>query len=872
MSRRENKSSVVNNVASENGEGAVEKKSLANALRDWFSSLHLGKPQAVMAAVSVVVLLAAFLIFNNLSVSYARRWDIDWGYYSILSTFILLIAGIVVNMPFIAKNVKGFLPSGKSFCGLAILMIIFSVFMFGNISNTHRVLSDETSWESMGLQMYFQHTGGICNEGIWTDGVLDCKTEVNNFKGKALGFVYSLVFNFMEPDRDTALLVNYPFYILSLLAFFLALSKWFKSSKLALAATAFLGGMPIYLLQARSASTEVLYICLLTFLMAWYAFVPTNKVTWKHFLLTVPLLGFFAQTRQETVFAFIPFALYYYRYFLEKPYRLPAFIAAVIAVSWPSVNNMAAYRGYDFQGGEHAAHSFENLWFNLKTNLEVMLNMNLFEGPVKMLQDPAFGGIMMNPFYTTFTIILLVATVWLLVRMIVFRRYVRGFILGIFFCLQIFVIMFNVSGTFTIDINQRYVLVALPMFALLMALGLYDAIVFAGSRIFKSKMRTDAAAAIVMGLACILTLGLMVYHAPSYRNNMLYYKNKLLGEEEFLNNELASYPANSVFIYSRPWQMLAQGHSAFSERTFEGWSTDVFAEWMQKSGGNIYLVRGQDGYGKVNRESRVVGFKTTDQIDKILDSYKHERVLIDAKKFGYPLVIYKILSKKGVSQYAQNFTVSEQKDYTIVLNKRFPETIACEYVLNGEKQGDAIVTVDADTLRLDSSKVLMGMNRAVFTCSMPDGDTSVVYRDFFMESDRAILLSTLKMDRFSQDWGDPQLNESVEHHRLTLDGEPFRYGIGSHANSSLEYTLLRGFDVFHAVVGLDDESACGDGAYFVVNGDGRELARSKKLYSMEKQKLDVNIKGVNHLNLKIEMGDNKDCDHGDWANAWLEAR
>ena len=473
---------------------------------------------------------------------------------------------------------------------------------------------------------------------------------------------------------------------------------------------------------------------------------------------------------------------------------------------------------------------------------------------------------MMNPFYTTFTVILLLATVWLLVRMIVFRRYVRGFVLGIFFCLQIFVIMFNVSGTFTIDINQRYVLVALPMFALLMALGLYDALEFS------TKMRKDAAASIIMGLACLLTLGLMVYHAPSYRNNMLYYKNKLLGEEEFLNNELASYPANSVFIYSRPWQMLAQGHSAFSERTFEGWSTDVFAEWMQKSGGNIYLVRGQDGYGKVNRESRVVGFKTTDQIDQILDSYKHERVLIDAKKFGYPLVIYKILSKKGVSQYAQNFTVSEQKDYMIVLNKRFPETIACEYALNGEKQGDALVTVDADTLRLDSAKVLMGMNRAVFTCSMPDGDTSVVYRDFFMESDRAMLLSALKIERFSQDWGDPQVNESVEHHKLTLDSEPFRYGIGSHANSSLEYTLPRGFDMFHAVVGLDDESACGDGAYFVVLGDGRELSRSKKLYSMEKQKLDVEITGVRHLNLKIEMGDNKDCDHGDWANAWLEAR
>ena len=834
-----------------------EKKPLMDSLKEWVAALNLGKSQAVMAAVTLVVLVVAFLIFNNTSVEYARRWDIEWGYYAILSTFVLLIAGIIVNIPFVAKHVQAFLPSGKAFCGLAILLIVFSVFIFSNIGNSHRVLSDETSWESMGLQMYFQHSGGICNEGVWTDGVLDCKTEVNNFKGKALGFVYSLMFNFMEPSRDTALLVNYPFYILSLIAFFLALCRWFKSDKLALAATAFLGGMPIYLLQARAASTEVLYILLLAVLMAWFAFVPTNKVTWKHFLLTVPLLGFFAQTRQETVFAFVPFALYYYRYFLEKPYRLPAFVASVIAVSWPSVNTMAAYRGYDFQGGDHAAHSFENLWFNLKTNIEVMMNLD---------QNPAFGGIMENPFYTTFTVILLAATVWLLIRMIVFRRYIRGFILGITFCLQIFVILLNVSGTFTIDINQRYVLVALPLFAMLMALGLYDALQFA------TKMREDAAAKIIMGVACALSVGLMLYHAPSYKANMLYYKNKLLGEEDFLNTELASYPENSVFIYSRPWQMLASGHTSFSERTFEGWSTETFANWMQKSNGNIYLVRGQDGYGKVNRDSRVVGFKTTDQIDKILDGYKNERVLIDAKKFGYPLVIYKIISKKGVSQYAQNFLVSEQTDGQIALTKRFPESINCNFELNGEPQGDLLISTETDTLVLDSAKMRFGMNRAMFSCFMPDEDTVVVYRDFFMEGEKVALLSALKMGDYTQDWGTPQINETVEHHMLMLDGIPYRYGIGSHANSTINFTLPRPFDVLHAVVGLDDESACGDGAFFIVEADGREVVRTKKLYSTDKQELNVDLNGARALRLRIDMGDDKDCDHGNWANAWLEAK
>lgn len=128
--------------------------------------LGSNKTALVALCTTFALLILAFVIFNSLSVPFARRWDIQWGYYSILVTFILLVVGVVVNIPYIYKNVKGFLPSGKSFCWLAIILAVFSIFMFSNISNTHRVLSDETSWESMGLQMYFEHSGGICNEGV----------------------------------------------------------------------------------------------------------------------------------------------------------------------------------------------------------------------------------------------------------------------------------------------------------------------------------------------------------------------------------------------------------------------------------------------------------------------------------------------------------------------------------------------------------------------------------------------------------------------------------------------------------------------------------------------------------------------------------
>lgn len=826
-------------------------------MKNLLQSLGLGRTAGIAAGTTLGILLLAFLVFNNLTVPYARHWDIEWGYISILSTFILLVVGAVVNIPYVLKNGKSFLPSGKSFCWLAIILAVFSIFMFSNISNTHRVLSDETSWESMGLQMYFQNSGGVCNEGIWKDGVLDCKVEVNNFKGKALAFVYSIVFNFMEPNRDTALLVNYPFFILSLIAFFLALSKWFKNEKVALAAVAFLGGMPIYLLQARSASTEVLYICLLAVLMAWYAFVPTEKVNWKHFLFTVPLLGFFAQTRQETVFAFVPFALFYYRYFLEKPYRLPAFVLAVIFVSWPSVNTMAAYRGYDFQGGDHAAHSFSNFWFNLKTNIEVMLNWG---------DDKSMPGVMENPFYTSFTILLLLATTWLLVRLVMNRSYWRGAVLGIFFCLQIFVIMFNVSGTFTIDINQRYVLVALPLFALIMALGLYDALKFC------TKMNDEGSAGITLAVAVGMAFGLMFFHAPSYRANMLYYKNKLLAEEDYLNTYLATLPPNSIYIYARPWQMLAQGHSAFSERTFMGWDTETFANWMQKSDGNIYLVRGQDGYGELNRKSRVVGFKTTDQIDEILDEYKNERVLLEPKLFGYPLAVYKMNAKKGVSAFTMNFFVSDPDKGRFTIGKKFPETVPCRYMLNGTLVEELVVSQAEDVVELDSTKIQSGLNRALFSCLMPDNDTLNLRKDFFVPGENVELLSNMDWDSFSQDWGNPEKNESVEHHRLTIDKEVFRFGIGSHANSKITYSLKKPYTVFHAIIGLDDESACGDGVHFIVNADDREVFRSGRLYSTQKQAIDLDISGASVLQLSIDMGEEKNCDHGDWANAWLEAR
>jgi hypothetical protein len=87
----------------------------------------------------------------------------------------------------------------------------------------------------------------------------------------------------------------------------------------------------------------------------------------------------------------------------------------------------------------------------------------------------------------------------------------------------------------------------------------------------------------------------------------------------------------------------------------------------------------------------------------------------------------------------------------------------------------------------------------------------------------------------------------------------------------LVFDLPRAYGTFYATIGLDDESACGDGVEFSLVGNGRELYRSRKLYSREKEKVAVSVAGIKRLELVTIEGENKDCDHADWANAWLAA-
>jgi len=128
----------------------------------------------------------------------------------------------------------------------------------------------------------------------------------------------------------------------------------------------------------------------------------------------------------------------------------------------------------------------------------------------------------------------------------------------------------------------------------------------------------------------------------------------------------------------------------------------------------------------------------------------------------------------------------------------------------------------------------------------------------------------MKMLRQTQAWGSPGMGKSVDGNTMKLNRRAFPFGIGSHASSSLAFRINGAYKRFHATVGLDDESACGDGVTWIVRADQKILWKSDVLTAQMQDSLSIDVSGVQVLELEAEQGATNNCDHADWLNPWLE--
>ncbi|MCX5345934.1 NPCBM/NEW2 domain-containing protein [Streptomyces atratus] len=133
-------------------------------------------------------------------------------------------------------------------------------------------------------------------------------------------------------------------------------------------------------------------------------------------------------------------------------------------------------------------------------------------------------------------------------------------------------------------------------------------------------------------------------------------------------------------------------------------------------------------------------------------------------------------------------------------------------------------------------------------------------------------LSDLTWSDARSDFGTLRKDRSVDGNPIRLNGTAYAKGIGTHANSTVTYTLNGAYSRFQSDVGVDDEVSANSTVRFEVWGDGTKLYETPAVMTPASpaQSIDVSIKGVKSLVLKVtDAGDGINSDHADWAGAKL---
>jgi alpha-galactosidase len=132
-----------------------------------------------------------------------------------------------------------------------------------------------------------------------------------------------------------------------------------------------------------------------------------------------------------------------------------------------------------------------------------------------------------------------------------------------------------------------------------------------------------------------------------------------------------------------------------------------------------------------------------------------------------------------------------------------------------------------------------------------------------------IPLSGLDLTKMSSGWGKPLVNQSVTGKTLSIAGQTFESGVGTHADSMLYVDLDGKADRFRATVGVDDATNSRGTVVFRVYGDGQSLFHSGVMKGGQPARtVDIPLAGVRKLLLLVgSTGDGVDFDHANWAQA-----
>lgn len=135
-------------------------------------------------------------------------------------------------------------------------------------------------------------------------------------------------------------------------------------------------------------------------------------------------------------------------------------------------------------------------------------------------------------------------------------------------------------------------------------------------------------------------------------------------------------------------------------------------------------------------------------------------------------------------------------------------------------------------------------------------------------------LSSLDLSHLRHAWKEIHLERTVTAAPITIAGQKYNNGVGTHATSSLTVQVDGNGKRFRSFVGVDDDSMPGTGGvvFQATGSNGKLLFRSGIMRKgMAAKKVDVSIEGLEWFSLDaITTDDGFMEDHADWAEAEIE--
>ena len=834
----------------------------------------------------VVALAIPFLIYLGPNIGHKDTIK-NLDLYLPLPLFLVQLIAAIVLFALLNKDfrewIKGILPE-KSF---SILMLVFTVaitiFAATQIEARHRVQSDESVFMSVAQNMYYNHESGTCNQGFFENGKLNCVATSNSFKTKGLAFLYLLGMPLMGNDLHWIFHMELLMLPLAMLLMFLAIVAWTRQPLLAFFAALLTALQPTVLFQFRAMSVEPLYIFLsaLSLLIFKWAF---DRNTIKHWALLALSLAFFAQTRQETAFCLFAFILFALPKLLDsKSAKAPVFFVTLSLFSVPALLTISYFQGFGFQGGEFEAHGhfFEDLARNWQ----------------EMTKPLTKNGELENPFLTYFNYLFAAGAIYLLGRAIWGVKKKEYFYLEILaflllYHVQTYMILENVSGDFSIQINQRYSLVMLPSMAFVGALPIAHLVQKLIESMSGKDAKLNASTALLTALATALIFtGWTFHYKEDFNKNIMYNRNHLTIEEHEILGWLAEQPKKDrFFIYGRPWHFIGYGVSSIHYDRARQMSSAELKKLVDKYQGEVYYIRGLDCWDSHTYHKKAVEHRiatTCDVFERDMDLEGVKNILITN---NYWVQIAKFNGRKefnpkniiAVSDLELTNVSSEPADsasakqsllYRFSLNERAAIANQWDYtiLLNGDTLAHAAYASGSFSGSIAEDKLMPGYNSVEYiVLNRTNGKLMAdVQKFYFNKATGATPLVELPYVSHKQGWAKLNINKSLEGNTFKVGGKLYSEGLGTHASSETVYNIGGKFKTFKMGYGLDEESLCSDGVQLQIIADGNVIHDSGRFALGKLRTAEVNVENVQTLTIKTYSLEDMDCDHVDIINPVL---